>query len=101
MSGVQAAFLDLAHMVEHLARPTHVKQLVPGNDHYTGYCDACAAGAGGVWLSGNINLRQILWRVQFSASITSQVVSDANPCGKLTNSDLEMAVVLLHYMVLK
>jgi hypothetical protein len=102
MSGVQAAFLDLAHMVEHLAsRPTHVKELVPGDDHYTGYCGACAAGAGGVWLSGNINLRPIVWQVQFSASITSQVVSDANPRGKLTNSDLEMAAVLLHYMVLE
>jgi hypothetical protein len=32
MSGVRAAFLDLAHMVEHLAsRPTHVKELVPGD----------------------------------------------------------------------
>jgi hypothetical protein len=41
--------MDLAHMVANLAhRPTHVKELVPGGDHYTGYCDTCAAGAGGV-----------------------------------------------------
>jgi hypothetical protein len=101
-SEVRAAFLDLAHMVANLAtRPTHVKELVPGDDHYTGYCDACAAGAGGVWLGGDVNLRPIVWRVQFSYSITSQVVSDANPRGRLTNSDLEMAAVLLHYMVLE
>jgi hypothetical protein len=94
-SNVQAAFLDLAHMVAHLAtRPTHVKELVPGDDHYTGYCDACAASAGGVWLGGNVNLRPIVWRAQFSESITSQVVSKANPRCHLTNLDLEMAAVL-------
>ena len=101
-SDVRAAFLDLATMVEDLAtRPTHVKELVPGDDHYTGYCDACAAGAGGVWLSGDLSLPPLVWRVQFSAYITSQVVSDDNPRGTLTNSDLEMAAVLLHYMVLQ
>ncbi len=42
-----------------------------------------------------------MWQVQFSASITSQVVSNANPRGTLTNSDLGMAAVLLHYIVLK
>jgi hypothetical protein len=100
-SDVRASFLDLAHMVADLAsRPTHVKELVPGSDHYTGYCDACAAGAGGVWLSGDLHIPPIVWRVQFSAYIKSQVISDDNPRGTLTNSDLEMAAVLLHYMVL-
>jgi hypothetical protein len=89
-------------MVATLAhRPTHVQELVPGDDHYTGYCDACAAGAGGVWISGDLDLRPLVWRVPFSASITIQVISDSNPRGRLTNSDLEMAAVLLHYMVLQ
>jgi hypothetical protein len=101
-SDVRAALLDMAHMVTDLAqRPTHVKELVPGDDHYTGYCDACADGAGGVWLSGDLNLRPIVWRVHFPPAISSQVVSDANPRGRLTNSDLEMAAVLLHYMILQ
>jgi hypothetical protein len=101
-SDIRAASLDLAHMVEDLAhRPTHVKELVPGDDHYTGYCDACAAGAGGVWLSGDLSIRPIVWRIRFSAYITSQVVSTSNPRGSLTNSDLEMAAVLLHYLVLQ
>jgi hypothetical protein len=101
-SDVRAAFLDLAHMVANLAHhPTHVKELVPGDDHYTGYCDACAAGAGGVWISGNLDLRPLVWRVPFLAAITNQVISNTNPRGTLTNSDLEMAAVLLHYMVLQ
>jgi hypothetical protein len=101
-SDVRAAFLDMAHMVSSLARrPTHIKELVPGDDHYTGYCDACADGAGGVWLSGDLHLRPLVWRVPFPPDISSQVVSTTNPRGRLTNSDLEMAAVLLHYMVLQ
>jgi hypothetical protein len=101
-SELRAALLDMAHLVSTLAtRPTHVKELVPGDDHFTGYCDACAAGAGGVWLSGDLSIAPTVWRIQFSAEISSQVVSDDNPRGRLTNSDLEMAALLLHYMVLQ
>ncbi len=39
--------------------------------------------------------------MQFSTYITSQVVTVDNPRGTLTNSELEMAAVLLHYMVLQ
>jgi hypothetical protein len=101
-SEVRAALLDLANMVAQLGvRPTHVKELVPDDDHYVGYCDACAAGAGGVWFSGDLPLEPRVWRVAFPSDISSQVVADSNPTGTLTNSDLEMAAVLLHYMVLQ
>jgi hypothetical protein len=41
-----------------------------------------------------------MWRVEFNNAITSQVVSNDNPQGRLTNSDLKMATILLQYMVL-
>jgi hypothetical protein len=100
-SEVRAALLDLATMVTSLSsRATHVKELIPNDDHYYGYCDACATGAGGVWFSGERTIEPLVWRVEFETAIASQVVSDDNPHGRLTNSDLEMAAVLLHYMVL-
>jgi hypothetical protein len=93
---------NFAAMVWSLAsRPTHIKELIPGDDHYTGYTDACATGAGGVWLSGDLGLDPIVWRVEFPKHIASQVISDSNPTCSLTNSDLEMAAALLHYMVLQ
>jgi hypothetical protein len=101
-SELRAALIDLAAMVRTLAnQPTHVKELIPGDDHYTGYCDACASGAGGVWLSGELGLAPMVWRLEFPEHIASQVVSDSNPTGNLTNSDLEMAAALLHHMVLQ
>jgi hypothetical protein len=46
-------------------------------------------------------LPPIVWCVEFKPNISSQVVSDKNPWGCLTNLDLELAAVLLHYMVLQ
>lgn len=99
---VRAAMLDLRTLVRDLAtRPTHVRELLPGDDHYVGNCDACATGAGGVWYSGTIGVPPLVWRLNFPTSVSSQVVSEANPKGHLTNSDLELAGVLLHYSVLE
>ena len=41
----------------------------------------------------------IVWRVQWSEEITKDVVSNDNPKGKITNSDLEMASFLLLWIV--
>ena len=101
-SEVRAALLDLAILVQDLCkRPTHVKELIPSDNHYIGYCDACATGAGGTWMGGKVGLRPLVWRVPFDLAISSQVVSDKNPRGRLTNSDLEMAAVLMQYMILQ
>jgi hypothetical protein len=54
-----------------------------------------------VWFSGDLHLEPRVWRVAFPSDISSQVISNSNPTGTLTNSDLEMAAVLLHYMVLQ
>jgi hypothetical protein len=101
-SEVRASLLDLAVLVQDLCKlPTHVKELIPGEDHYIGYCEACATGAGGTWMSGKTGLRPLVWRVPFDLAISSQVVSDKNPLGRMTNPDLEMAAVLMQYMILQ
>jgi len=99
---VRHALLDVANVIRDLAsRPTHVKELVQQLLNYTGYCDASAFGAGGVWFGANIALPPSVWRVQWPADITNNVISDANPDGRLTNSDLEMAAVVLQEAVLE
>jgi hypothetical protein len=88
----------LRQLVVKLAdRPTHVNEiLLLGAPAYIGYCDASAFGAGGVWFSGTMPLPETVWRLQWPRDITAAVVSESNPTGKLTNSDLEMAAVVLH-----
>jgi len=98
----RAALLDMRVLILNLAdRPTHVHELVPGDDHFVGYCDACATGAGGVWFSGSLHIPPLVWRVQFPSHIAEQVVSFKNPTGRLTNSDLELAGLVLHYCALE
>ena len=83
------------------ARPTCVLELKPGTPHYVGYVDACGTGAGGVWIGGSRKLPQIVWRVKFPKDIKANLVSASNRSGKITNSDLEMAGVLMAWLVLE
>jgi hypothetical protein len=99
---VRNALLDFAAVIRDLAsRPTHVNELVQQTLDYTGYCDASAFGAGGVWFGAKQHLDPIVWRVQWPKDITGAVVSTTNSDGTLTNSDLEMAGVLLQEAVLE
>ena len=46
-------------------------------------------------------MEPVVWRVQWPKDITDAIVSSSNPQGTVTNSDLEMAGVLLHESVLE
>ncbi len=100
---VRATLLDLRQLVMKLSdRPTHVIEiLLAGAPDYIGYCDASAFGAGGVWFSGTKPLPETVWRLQWPRDITAAVVSESNPTGTLTKSDLEMAAVVLHLSTLE
>jgi hypothetical protein len=101
ISEVRATLLDFVSLIADLAkRPTHISEIVPSDPHYIGHCDASGSGAGGVWFSSIHCMVPTVWRVQSPPDITAAVVSDSNPTGSLTNSDLEMAGVLLHHLVL-
>jgi hypothetical protein len=92
-SEARAALLDLKHIVLSLAsRPTHVSELVEYEPELAGTCDASAHGAGGVWLGYGV--QPTVWRVEWPADIIALYRQE-----KLTNSDLEMAAVVLQYLV--
>jgi hypothetical protein len=76
--------------------PVKCQQLIPGNPAYLGYCDACKHGAGGVWISGINAIRPIVWRVKWPQPIVDRVSSK-----HITINDLEMAGLLLQYLLLE
>ena len=82
-------------------RPTHVMELVSHDPIFVAYTDASAEGAGGVLMSITGEFPNVVWRLQWPQDITSNVVSDSNPSGTITNSDLEMAGLLLQWLVLE
>jgi hypothetical protein len=101
---VRAALLDLRQMITTLAdRPTYVNKILPARvPNYIGYCEASAFGTGGVWLSGQCPLPETVWQLQcWPADIIAAVISESNPTWTLTNSDQEMAAVLLQLNALE
>lgn len=89
-------FQDFLH--DHTKRPTTLEELVPGIDLHVGACDAAKSGRGGVWFTDDG--RAIVWREPYPEAVKSEVISDSNPTGKLTNSDLELEGTVLHHLVL-
>ncbi len=95
-SEVRAALKDLCTLLRILAsRPNHVRELVPDMPHYVGYHNAAAEGAGGVWFSFMDNMPPVVWQAAFLHDVASKVVSDGNPEGRLTNSNLKLAAEVM------
>ena len=98
---VRHAFQDWQQLIMEASRePTHVNELVPGPADYKGTLDASGEAAGGVWLPGRRELAPIVWRVKWPTEVTKRLVTEANPKGDITNSDLELAGGLLHLAAL-
>ena len=77
-------------------------EILPAPDPaYIGYCDASAFGAGGIWFSGTSPVPETVWRLQWPLDIAAALVSESNPTGVLTNSELEMAAVVLQLKCLR
>jgi len=101
--GVHQALDDFLWMLANIKnRPTRIAELVPLSPSAIGYHDVSSLGAGGVWFPsyliprGTTGNAPILWRIQWPKDITDNLVTFANPLGKITNSDLELAGGLLH-----
>lgn len=68
---------------------------------YIGVKDASSHGVGGIIIGENKGLPPTVFRMQWPPDITAAVISKANPSGTLTNSDLEMAGLLLLWLVME
>jgi hypothetical protein len=92
---VHSMLVDFRWLVEGLAsRPTSMLEVVPSTSPATrGACDASGKEIGGVHFVPGTNdtIKPYLWRSPFPLKVTRQLVSTANPTGKVNNSDLELA----------
>jgi hypothetical protein len=85
-------FLEIAN------KPINVTQLVPTHPNIHGYCDACKSGAGGVWIlpQDNVNNRHVVWATTFPPPVIKKFENH-----ELSINDLEMAGVLIQWLVLE
>ena len=75
--------------------PTQCKDLVAAWPDYIGIVDASSHGVGGVILGELSCVPPTVFRLQWPPDISNALVSFDNPKGSITNSDLEMAGLLL------
>ena len=101
-TALHAALHDFGILLRIVAScPLHCRELVTDTPGYIRFCDASALRAGGVWFAGACPLQPTVWRIPWPMPIHNDLVSFQNPSGTISNSDLEMAGMLLHYLVLK
>jgi hypothetical protein len=96
------ALLDWCILLQRIStRPTSVLEITPGLPWYIGYVDASKYGVGGVWINGSKTIQPTVWRLLWPHDIQKELVSSQNKQGSISISDLEMAGVLLAWMVLE
>jgi hypothetical protein len=81
--------------------PTRCRELIHGWPDYMGICDASSFGVGRVIVGENRECTPIVFQLQWPPDITANVKSASNPNGMITNSDLEMAGLLLLLLVME
>ena len=86
---------------ETIASPTRCKNLVVGWPDFIGITDASGHGLGGVIVGERKGVPPTVFRLQWPEDITRNIISDDNPSGTLTNSDLEMAGLLMLWLVME
>jgi hypothetical protein len=86
---------------ESTTRPTRCKELIAGWPDYVGVVDASSFGAGGIIIGELLTCHPTVFQLQWPPDVTAAVVSDKNKGGTLTNSDLEMAGLLLLWLMIE
>jgi hypothetical protein len=97
----QALILCRTLLRKSTTQPTRCKELVQAWPDYIGICNASSFGFGGVIVGENSECPPTVVRMQWPKDITDNVKSDSNPKGTITNSDLEMAGLLIIFLVME
>ena len=85
------------------SQPTRIAEFVSVYSSAEGHHDASGKCEGGVWFpSAHLTTREgasnqpLVWRLRWPPHISSLLITDSNPGGMITNSDLELEVGMLH-----
>jgi hypothetical protein len=86
---------------ESVGNPTKCSRLITKWPDYIGVKDASSHGVGGIIIGENKAMCPTVFRLQWPDDITAAIISTANPSGTITNSDLEMAGLLLLWLIME
>ena len=73
----------------------HLAEIVRQEPTHLGFCDASGLGARGVWINLTGTGQNLVWQITWPPDIVTSLVSSTNPYGTISNSDLELAALVL------
>ena len=80
--------------------PTRCSQLIQGWPDFIGFVDASGHGAGGVIIGELSPCTPTVFRWQWPPDVASDIKTFENPEGRISNSDLEMAGLVLLWLAM-
>ena len=86
---------------ESVSLPTRCDALVTAWPDYIGVKDASSHGVGGIIIGENKAMVPTVFRMQWPPDISAALISKQNPLGTITNSDLEMAGLMLLWLAME
>jgi len=81
--------------------PTKCYELVSDWPDFVGVKDASKHGVGGFIVGEGQACTPTVFRMEWPNDIKADIMSNTNPTGRLTNSDLEMAGLLLFWLTME
>ena len=82
-------------------RPNKYRELISGWPDYIGIKDPYGRGIGSVVFGKKLPCTPTVFRMQWPEWVKREIISSSNRTGKLTNSDLEIAGLLLLWLVME
>jgi hypothetical protein len=86
---------------ESMSRPTRCRELVAGWPDIIGVVDVSSHGVGSVIIGELSECLPMVFRSQWPPDITANMISEATPKGTITNSDLELAGLILLWLMME
>jgi hypothetical protein len=84
-------------------RPTRIFELIPSPPQVIGTTDASGSGFGGTFFvpteqstPSESSCRSYVWRYRLPDDVRSKLITETNPTGSITNSNLELAAAVVH-----
>jgi hypothetical protein len=86
---------------ESTRRPTRCRELVAGWPDFVGIVNASSQGVGGIIIGKLSKCPPMVFWLQWLMDITANVISNRNPKGMITNSDLELAGLVILWLMME
>jgi hypothetical protein len=99
---LRAAMEGMRTLLQQLTpKPMHCHELVTGWPNYVGVKDASIHRVGGIIVGVLSKCTPTVFRFAWPHDMTRAIVSQSNPAGIITNSDLEMAGLLMLFVIME